>query len=484
MVVVTPYDVTYDGQSHTATVTSITGVNGETGATVGTVDVSSTTHTNAGDVCHRLLELHGHGQLQRHRRDADHRRDRQGERDVHGTPYNVTYDGLPHTATVASITGVNGETGATVGTVDVSDTTHTNAGTYPATTWSFTGTANYNDIAATPITDDIDKANAMVVVTPYNVTYDGQPHTATVASITGVNGETGATVGTVDVSGTTHTNAGTYASDTWSFTGTANYNDIAATPITDEIDKANAVVVVTPYNVTYDGQPHTATVASITGVNGETGATVGTVDVSSTTHTNAGTYASDPWTFTGTANYNDIAATTITDEIDKANAMVVVTPYNVTYDGNPHTATVTSITGVNGETGATVGTVDVSDTTHTNAGTYTDSWSFTGTANYNDIAATPITDEIDKATAVVVVNGFTGVHTAILTARRAAAKGVQRRDAGRLRSRGDSFTNVPGGTANWTFTDVTGNYNNATGTAAIVINKANATINVTGYTGV
>ena len=155
-----------------------------------------------------------------------------------------------------------------------------------------------------------------------------------------MNGETGATVGTVDVSNTTHTNAGTYASDTWSFTGTANYNDIASTTITDSIDKANATVVVTPYTVTYDGAAH-GDVTSITGVNGETGATVGTVDVSNTTHTNAGTYASDTWSFTGTANYNNIAATTITDSIDKANATVVVTPYTVTtYDGLPHTATV------------------------------------------------------------------------------------------------------------------------------------------------
>ena len=92
-----------------------------------------------------------------------------------------------------------------------------------------------------------------MVVTPYTVTYDGLPHTATVTSITGVNGETGATVGTVDVSNTTHTNAGIYNTDTWSFTGTANYNNIAATTITDTIDKANATVVVTPYTVTYDG---------------------------------------------------------------------------------------------------------------------------------------------------------------------------------------------------------------------------------------
>ena len=123
----------------------------------------------------------------------------------------------------------------------------------------------------------------------------------------------------------------------------------------------------------YDGNTHTATVTSITGVNGETGVTVGTVDVSHTTHTNAGTYATDYWTFTGAANYNDIGQTTITDSIAKANATVVVTAYTcptTTYTGLPHTATVMSITGVNGETGATVGTVDVSNTTHTDAGTY------------------------------------------------------------------------------------------------------------------
>jgi len=122
------------------------------------------------------------------------------------------------------------------------------------------------------------------------------------------------------VSNTTHTAAGTYASDTWSFTGTANYNNIGNTTITDSISKSTAVVVVTPYTsptTTYTSLPHTATVTSITGVNGETGATVGTVDVSHTTHTAAGTYASDTWSFTGTANYNDIGNTTITDSISK-----------------------------------------------------------------------------------------------------------------------------------------------------------------------
>ncbi|MBN3586124.1 hypothetical protein JYB64_27405, partial [Algoriphagus aestuarii] len=49
---------------------------------------------------------------------------------------------------------------------------------------------------------------------------------------------------------------------------------------------------------------------------------------------------------------------------------------------------------------------------------------------------------------------------------------------------GASFINVPGGTADWTFTDETGNYNNASGSVLIEITKANATINVTGYSGV
>jgi hypothetical protein len=216
-----------------------------------------------------------------------------------------------------------------------------------------------------------------------------------------VNGETGATVGTVDVSGTTHTNAGPYNGDAWSFTGTANYNDSNGT-VDDNIDKADAAVVVAAYTcptTTYTGLPHTATVVSITGVNGETGATVGAVDVSNTTHTNAGTYAADYWFFTGTANYSDIGNTTITDCIAKANATIVVTPYNVAYDNQPHTATITSITGVNGETGATVGTVDVSHTTHTLPGVYsTDYWFFTGTANYNNISNTTITDTIGYGT--------------------------------------------------------------------------------------
>src|SRR5678815_918382 len=48
---------------------------------------------------------------------------------------------------------------------------------------------------------------------------------------------------------------------------------------------------------------------------------------------------------------------------------------------------------------------------------------------------------------------------------------------------GMSYTNVPGGTAHWVFTDVTGNYNDAAGDLAITITKANATFDVHDYSG-
>jgi len=57
------------------------------------------------------------------------------------------------------------------------------------------------------------------------------------------------------LTGTTHTAAGTYASDSWSLTGGANYNNISATTITDTIGKAtpsfsNLSSVTNSYGVT------------------------------------------------------------------------------------------------------------------------------------------------------------------------------------------------------------------------------------------
>ena len=155
----------------------------------------------------------------------------------------------------------------TGGTATFSDKNVGNGKTVTLTGATLSGAdaGNYVLGSVSTTTANITKADATVVVTPYTVTYDGQSHTATVTSITGVNGETGATVGTVDVSGTTHVMANTY-NDTWSFTGTANYNNIAATSITDTINKKAVTWTTNPNSKTYgNADPSPLTTGSGTG---------------------------------------------------------------------------------------------------------------------------------------------------------------------------------------------------------------------------
>jgi hypothetical protein len=74
-----------------------------------------------------------------------------------------------------------------------------------------------------------------------------------------------ATVGTVDVSGTTQIMAtGSPYSDTWSFTGTGNYNNIGSTAITDTINKKAASVTPNAASKTY-GAADPAFTGTLTG---------------------------------------------------------------------------------------------------------------------------------------------------------------------------------------------------------------------------
>ncbi len=376
-VAVTAYSVTFDANPHTATYT-VTGVGTDTAAAGSSINVSGTTHTGAGTYNGDAWSFNGGTNYNNQSGTVD---DFIGKANatVVVTAYNVTFDANPHTATYA-ITGVGTDTAAAGSSINVTGTTHTGAGTYNGDAWSFNGGANYNNQSGT-VDDFIGKANATVVVTAYSVTFDANPHTATY-TVTGVGTDTAAAGSSINVTGTTHTNAGTYTGDPWSFNGGANYNNQNGT-VNDAIAKANAVVVVTAYNVTYNGMPRTATY-TITGVGTDTGAAGSSINVTGTTHTNAGTYTGDPWSFNGGTNYNNQNGT-VNDVIAKANATFTVMLYNVSFDNNPHTATVGTITGVNGETGATVGTINLSGTTHTLPGDYpSDPWTFTGTANYNN----------------------------------------------------------------------------------------------------
>ena len=89
---------------------------------------------------------------------------------------------------------------------------------------------------------------------------------------------------------------------------------------------------------------------------------------------------------------------------------------------------------------------------------------------------------INKANAVVAVQGYTGVYDGLAHGATGSAVGVK----------GESLAGLTWVTASptsgrfphWTFTDQTGNYNDKSGDAAIVITKAEPTVIVNGYRGV
>src|SRR5204863_6258687 len=110
---------------------------------------------------------------------------------------------------------------------------------------------------------------AGINITPYDVAFDGAAHSAN-GTATGVNDEN--LSGLLDLSGTTHTNAGDYTADQWTFAGNANYNSASGT-IHDRITRATLVIGPAGikkrvYEVKCDGAAHTAS-GTETGVNGE-----------------------------------------------------------------------------------------------------------------------------------------------------------------------------------------------------------------------
>jgi hypothetical protein len=167
------------------------------------------------------------------------------------------------------------------------------------------------------------------------------------------------------------------------------------------------------------------------------------------------------------------AAATLT--VSKADATCSVSGYIGTYDGNAHGAT-GSCTGVKGET---LAGLDLGSS-FTNVPGGTANWTFTDvTGNYNDKSGS-VAIVISKADPSCTITGYTGVYDGDPHGASGSCLGVKGETLAGL-DLGSSFTNVPGGTANWTFTDVTGNYNDKSGSVAIVISKADPTCSVTGY---
>src|SRR5262249_37714799 len=93
--------------------------------------------------------------------------------------------------------------------------------------------------------------------------------------------------------------------------------------------------------------------------------------------------------------------------VSPATANVQVSPYGVTYDGRAHTAggTATGIGGMN-----LSAYLSLSGTSHTGAGTYTDTWTFHDpNGNYLDASGT-VSDNISPATLTITADPQTKVY--------------------------------------------------------------------------
>jgi len=237
-----------------------------------------------------------------------------------------TYNGNPHAGSGTAIGGGGESLTVTLSYAGTGSTTYgptatapSLAGTYTVTAHT-TGDANNNagDSAATPLT--INKFDPLMAAFGGTVTYTGTPHAGSGQAIGGAGETLPVTLSYQGISGTTYgpsatppTNVGVYLV-TAHTVGDANNNAKDSLPNALRINKATATIVVTPYCVAFDSGAHTAT-GTATGVQSEA---LAGLDLSGTTHTAAGTYASDPWTFTDvTGNYNN-ANGTVGDSIINA----------------------------------------------------------------------------------------------------------------------------------------------------------------------
>ena len=237
---------------------------------------------------------------------------------VNDKTYNGDNSATVLTRTLNSVVGLD-DVSLSGGTATFSDANVANGKTVTLVGATLAGAkaGNYVLDSVGDATANIAKADAHITVTPYSVTYDGNPHIAT-ATATGVESSPTDLSGLLTLTGTTHTNVGDYATDSWSFAGNGNYNSASGSTTHDVITKANATCTVTGYDVAYDNTDKTATGACI----GAKGETLTGLNLSGTTHKPAGTYNNDAWSFTdSTGNYNNTNGTVndkITDYVDEA----------------------------------------------------------------------------------------------------------------------------------------------------------------------
>jgi hypothetical protein len=398
------------------------------------------------------------------------------------------YDGTTKAGS-GTVTGVASETATLTPTLEYVGTNTTtygpsanapkDAGTYNVTA-TFSNT-NYKTITSAPSSLTITPASNSITFDALPVKTYGDAALALAGTASSGQAVSFAVSGpaTLGAGNTlTITGAGTVIV-TASQGASANYQ--AATEVVRSLKVSPAPLTITAQDqtktygeaVTFAGTEFKASAL----VNGET--------LSSVTLTSGGadktaavkTYAITPSTpvGTGTFNVSNYAITYVDGTLTVGQAtptinLVAGGPY--TYDTQAHQATAT-VAGVNNDVLTATLTYNNDVAAPVDAGSYAVKASFAGNTNYKAAGDALGTLTINKADAKVGVVGYSGIYDGQAHGATGTATGVGAVSLSGL-SLGDSFTNAPGGTANWSFTNA--NYKDQSGSATITIGQAKPSV--------
>ncbi|WP_191322039.1 MBG domain-containing protein [Algoriphagus aquimarinus] len=374
----------------------------------------------------------------------------------------------------------------------------TDAGAYRVRS-NFAGNTNYNAGSSDWTAFAINQIAATITVTRAGGDYDGNPFVAT-GSVTGLEGDLSPPVtfeyqendgsNWTGISGAP-TDAGDYRVRS-NFAGNTNYNSGSSDWTAFAINQIAATITVTRAGGDYNGNPFVAT-GSVTGLEGalSPAVTIEYQEFDGSTWsgiagapTDAGAYRVRS-NFAGNTNYNAGSSDWTAFAINKIAATITVTRAGGDYDGNPFVAT-GSVTGLEGDLIPSV-TFEYEQNdgstwsgiagAPTDAGAYRVRSNFAGNTNYNAGSSDWTAFAINKIDATITVTGYAGTYDGAAHGATGSAKGLAGEILAGL-NLGVSFTNVPGGTAYWTFTDVTGNYNDDNDSVVIGITMAPTTITI------
>jgi hypothetical protein len=236
---------------------------------------------------------------------------------------------------------VNGEDATSAGVTGAASCARTSGESVAASPYTITCTpgtltaANYSFATGSTASFTISQAQLLVNAVANSKVYGAADPTFAHTLSGFVNGEDATSAGVTGAASCARTSGESVAGSPYTITCTpgtltaANYSFATGSTASFTISKANPdCSSITAYAVTYDTNAHTAT-GTCQGVG--TDGTLAGLDLSATTHTAAGDYPGDPWTFTDVSgNYNDTSGT-VDDSIAKANAdCSSITGYSVT----------------------------------------------------------------------------------------------------------------------------------------------------------